>query len=48
LDFRVQQKEKAAGDHTIKNSTEEVRILYCGTLNWDGWKAGSERCNHPG
>jgi hypothetical protein len=47
LHFRVQQKEKAPGDHTIKSSTEEVRILYSGTLNGDRWKAGSEGCDHP-
>jgi len=32
LDSRVQQKEKAHGDHSIKSSTEEVRILYGCTL----------------
>ena len=32
LGFRVQQKEKAPGEHTIKSSTEEVRILYSYTL----------------
>jgi hypothetical protein len=46
LDFRIHQKQKAPGDHTVESSTEEVRILYRRTLNGDRWKVGAKGCDH--
>jgi hypothetical protein len=39
-------RKKGPGDHTIKSSTEEVRILRSGALDGNCWKVGSECCDH--